>query len=189
MNETVKAGKYYLGDPVEALPEKYSIGIWGNEYGYRSGKINISGFDMVVHNTHNGDGIYKDTRERTYKVTSGTIGLVPIELLPYEINNLHGHLYEFNEKVNFIYDAGVFYIKSGNKYISIDTRDMNEYDSDHEVHYENENGEPITKTIAGDSDDDMIDECDNGEYDTDNDDSNELFEPKPRHKNLFFKNK
>lgn len=188
MNETIKAGKYYLGDPVQALPEKYSIGIWGNEYGYSSGKINISGFDMVVHNTHNGDGIYKDTRDRTYKITSGTIGLIPIDLLPYEINTLYGHIFEFNQNVSFIYDAGIIYIKSGKKYISIDTRNMDEYDSEYEVHYENENGEPITQTITGDSDDDMIDDCDNdNDYDTDKDDSNELFEPKPTHKSFFKK--
>lgn len=173
MNETVKQGKYFIGDPISVLPEKYSIGIWGNEYNYLNGKFNINGFDMVIHTTHNGDGIYKDTRERSYKTDSGTIGLIHTDLLKSDLNIKNGYVFDFTSSVNFIYDAGLIYIKSDKKFISIDTRNMEEYDSDYETHYENENGEPITKTITGDSDDDLIDEYHNDDSDSDNDSEKE----------------
>jgi hypothetical protein len=191
MNETVTQGKYYIGDPISVLPDKYSIGIWGNEYDYQNGKFNINGFEMIVHRTHSGDGVYKDTRDRIYKISSGTIGLIPIELLSEQYISGKGcHIFEFLDNINFIYDAGLIYIKSGKKFISIDTRNMEEYDSDYETHYENENGEPITKTIQGDSDDDLIEECDT-KSESDNEDleedPNNMFEPKPIQHQSFFK--
>lgn len=188
MNEIIKhKGKYYIGDPILALPDKYYIGIWGNEYSYQNGKFNINGFDMIIHSTHNGDGIYKDTRDRLYKIDSGTIGIIPIELLDESNfqNNQYSHIFEFTENINFIYDAGLIYIKSGKKFISIDTRNMDEYNSDFENHCENDNGEPITLTIEDDSDDDFIEECNNSIND------NQLFEsiPIPVTKSYFFKQK
>ncbi len=190
MNEVAIKGKYFIGDPFYALSDKYYTGIWGNEYGYESCKFNINGFDVIIHSTHYGDGEYKDTRDRIYIIKSGAIGLIPIELLKENVDPKphYGHTFEFTEDINFIYDAGLVYIKSGNKYISIDTRNMDEYDSEYEEHCENDNGEPITKTIASDLDDDLIEECDPPGYDqpefyTDD----QLFEPKPISPKSFFK--
>jgi len=113
-----------------------------------------------------------------------------IELLKENVDPKphYGHTFEFTEDINFIYDAGLVYIKSGNKYISIDTRNMDEYDSENEEHCENDNGESITKTIAGDLDDDLIEECDPPGYEQPEfyaDD--QLFEPKPISPKSFFK--
>ncbi len=73
----------------------------------------------------------------------------------------------FTDKINFIYDAGIFYIKSGKKYITIDTRNIDEYESDLEEHCENEDGEPIGKTLCHDSDNDSITDENNILFDSD----------------------
>lgn len=197
MNETVsKPGKYFIGDPSSVLFDKYYTGIWGDQYGYSCGKFNINGFDMIIHHTHYGDGVYNDTQNRQYYIDSGAIGLIPFELFKDnpDVVLKDGHIFEFIDSINFIYDAGIIYIKSGKKFISIDTRNLDEYDSDYEAHCENENGEPITKTIQGDSDDDLIKECD-AKSESDNEESdininlNNIFEPSPIRRQSFFKKK
>ena len=171
MNETLLPGKYYLGDPSYVLPSKIMIGIWENMYNLENGKFKIYDYDFVVYNTHNGDGTFTDTKKREYIVNSGIVGLVNVNLIDDMSLCNHGHIFNFNKIVNFIYDAGIFYIKSGKKYIQIDTRDIDEYDSEKEQHCENEDGEYISKTLLNDSDTDSIDN------------ENEPNEKKP----LFFK--
>jgi len=157
MNEFLRPGKYYLGDPSHVLPSSIYNGIWGNLYYFKNGKYDIYDTDFVVHNTHYGDNIYKDTKNRSYTVNTGVISLVDIKLIENinEIKN-NGHIFNFTNKINFIYDAGLFYIKSSKKYICIDTRNMEEYNSDFEDHCENEDGEYIQKTINNASDNDSI---------------------------------
>ena len=156
MNEFLRPGKYLLGDPFIILPSKILIGIWGDLYNFNNGKFIINDTDYIVHNTHNGDGIFYDTKNRSYDIKNGTIALININLIENisEYNNYH--IFEFNNKINFIYDAGIFYIKSGKKYIQINTRNLDEYNSDFEEHCENENGEYISNTIIDHSDDDKI---------------------------------
>ena len=136
---------------------------------------NINSFNFAVHQTHKGDGKFTDTKTRTYNVESGVIALVQIELID-DINlcKKHGHIYNFTDKINFIYDAGIFYIKSGKKYITIDTRNIDEYESDLEEHCENEDGEPIGKTLCHDSDNDSITDENNILFDSDEDDEDEV---------------
>jgi hypothetical protein len=159
MNEILSPGKYYLGDPTLVLHDKIIIGIWGALYDYANGKYNINGVDCVMHTTHKGDDSYTDTKNRKYIVTSGVLSLINIELIE-DINlcKNNGHIFEFNKKINFIYDAGMFFIKSGKKIITIDTRNMDEYNSDYEEHCENDEGEHISKTINNDSENESYDE-------------------------------
>lgn len=174
MNELLRPGKYYLGDPINVLPSSIYNGIWGNLYDFKNGKYDIYDTDFAVHNTHYGDDVYTDTKNRSYMVNTGMIALVDIKLIENinEVKN-NGHIFNFNNKVNFIYDAGLFYIKSSKKYICIDTRNKEEYNSDFEDHCENEEGEYIQKTITNASDNDSInDENDlffNSDDDTDED--------------------
>jgi hypothetical protein len=173
MNEYLEPGNYYLGDPCNVLHEKIFIGIFGNEYNYQNGKFNINNTDFVVHNTHNGDGVYKDTRNRVYCIYSGLIGLINLSLIDdLDLSKKNGHIFEFKNRVNFIYDAGLFYIKSGKKYIHIDTINHNEYESELEDHCVNEEGDTISKTLLGDSDDDFIEPSFNNEEE-DNEDNEE----------------
>jgi hypothetical protein len=195
MNETLPFGKYFIGDPSSVLHTKIYIGIWGNVYNYENGKFNIFGHDIIFHSTHSGDGTFKDTRDRQYSIESGVISLINMELIEdigkcknghvfnsKSCKNGHvfnskscknGHVFNFTSDVNFIYDAGMIYIKSGKKYITINTRkeDGSDYDSEcdelQNEHCLNEDGEPITKTLCGDSDDDFIEEED---LDLDSDD-------------------
>jgi hypothetical protein len=173
MNETLPFGKYFIGDPSSVLHTKIYIGIWGNVYNYENGKFNIFGHDIIFHSTHNGDGTFKDTRDRQYLIESGVISLINMELIEDIGKCKNGHVFNFTSDVNFIYDAGMIYIKSGKKYITINTRkeDGSDYDSEcdelQNEHCLNEDGEPITKTLCGDSDDDFIEEED---LDLDSDD-------------------
>jgi len=169
MNEILLPGKYYLGDPTLVLPNKIYIGIWGELYDYANGNYDINGVQCVMHTTHKGDDTFIDNKNRKYVVTSGVLSLINVELI--ENINLcknNGHVFEFVKKINFIYDAGIFYIKSGKKIITIDTRNMDEYNSDYEEHCENEEGEPISKTINHNSDNESCDEIKSIENNSDN---------------------
>jgi hypothetical protein len=174
MNEILVPGKYYLGDPTLVLHDKIIIGIWGSLYDYANGKYNINGVDCIMHTTHKGDDIFVDTKNRKYNVLSGVLSLINVELIE-DINlcKNNGHIFNFNTKINFIYDAGLFYIKSGKKIITIDTRNMDEYNSDYEEHCENEDGEYISKTILNDSDNDDIDSIDNNNSDNEENETNQ----------------
>jgi hypothetical protein len=162
MNEILNPGKYYLGDPTLVLHDKIIIGIWENLYNYADGKFNIYGVDCVFHKTHKGDDIFSDSKNRKYVVTSGVLSLINVDLIEnINLSKNNGHIFEFNKKVNFIYDGGLFYIKSGKKIITIDTRNMDEYNSDYEEHIKDEEGEYISKSINHDSDNDDINSIDN----------------------------
>jgi hypothetical protein len=157
MNEILNPGKYFLGDPSNVLHNKILNGIWGDLYDYRNGKYNINSYDFVVHNTHKGDGDFLDTKNRIYKVSTGVLSLIAIELIEdITLCKNNGYIFTFVNKINFIYDAGIFFIKSGKKIITIDTQNKNDYDSDLDEHCENEDGEPIGKTLCNDSDNDSI---------------------------------
>lgn len=177
MNEILIPGKYFLGDPSLVLPEKIYIGIFGNIYNYSNGKYNILGKEICLHTTHYGDGKFIDTRNRIYNIESGLIGLIPLELI--ENINLcknNGHIFKFSKKVYFVYDAGLFIIKSDKKYIKINTQNIEEYnESDEEENIRNENGEPLGNTFCNMSDDDYI-EDENDELfnsDSDNEENNQ----------------
>ena len=162
MNEILVPGKYYLGDPTTVLHDKIIIGIWGTLYNYSNGKFNINGTECVMHSTHKGDDVFHDTKNRKYNVISGVLSLINVELIEdITLCKDNGHIFDFDKKINFIYDAGMFFIKSGKKIITIDTRNMDEYNSDFEDHCENEEGEPISKTINNDSENDSDKESDN----------------------------
>lgn len=157
MNENLMPGQYFLGDPTLVLPNKILIGIWENEYKCSNGKFNIYGTHFVVHNTHNGDGIYHDTKNRKYIVDSGIIGLVNIKLID-DINlcKNNGYIFNFTKSINFIYDAGIFIIKSEKKYIKIDTQNLEIYDSDNEENLLNEEGNHISNILFNESDNDSL---------------------------------
>jgi hypothetical protein len=158
MNETILPGTYYLGDPSYALIDKYYTGIWGNEYNFMNGAFKINGYDFIVHTTLNGDGHYLDTKNRSYYINSGVIALIDMNIVEIPRNKLKvGHIFKFDKKVNFIYDMGYFFIKSGNKYIKIDTRKLdNDITSDEEEDCLNDDFENINKTIIDNEDDDYI---------------------------------
>jgi len=143
MNETVRPGKYYLGDPIFALKEEIHYDKFGNIHNYQNGKYDLldDKIDFVVHKTHYGDGIYEDTKNRKYNITTGLIGLVHESMIDdISIAKKNGVIFHFFEKVNFIYNGGLFIIKSGNFIIEINTQNEEEYDSQNEEDHLYENG-------------------------------------------------
>jgi len=185
MNEILKPGKYFLGDPVAVLPSKIVNGIWGDIYQFNVGKFYINDTHFCVHNTHYGDGVYYDTRNRKYCIDAGVIGLVDMSLIE-DINlcNNIGYIYEFKEKIQFYYDVGIFIIKSGKKYIKINTRIDEECNSDEDEVCLNDKDENISNVFCHDSDDDFI-EDENEKY-FDLDDNDEEIENKYTHKDKPF---
>ena len=140
MEQKLIRGTYYLGDPSHVLTEDLYYDVLGEKYNFEPGKHDLTNNEdyVVIHNTHNGDGIFKDSKQRKYKVESGLIGLVPKRLIPEEkINDAKkcGHFFTFPSDIDFYYDAGIFYVKSSNYYIKINTINEEEYDSENEEHY------------------------------------------------------
>ena len=84
------------------------------------------------------------------------IGLVPKKMINEDKLNIAKKMVKyliFPNKVKFFYDAGIFYIKSGNFIIKIDTINDEEYESEHEEHYLKD-GERVQ--IREDNDDSSI---------------------------------
>ena len=143
MEETLIRGTYYLGDPSYVLTEDLYYDVLGEKYKFESGKYDLTNNEIykdyvVIHNTHNGDGIFKDSKQRKYKVESGLLGLVPRRLITegkMEQAKKFGHFFNFPSNIEFYYDAGIFYVKSANYYIKINTINEEEYDSENEDHY------------------------------------------------------
>ena len=133
MDETLMSGKYFLGDPTTVLPNKIYHGIWGQEYSHQNGKYTIYDKDFVVHNTYSGDGTFYDTKNRTYVIESGMIGLVDYELIEDKtlIKN-NGHVFDFTGEIQFTYNAGIFCVRCNKKVIMINTKIDGDFNSDEE---------------------------------------------------------
>jgi hypothetical protein len=178
MNETLNPNKYFLGDPSLVLPNKIYHGIWGEQYDFQNGKYTIYDNDFVVHNTYSGDGIFIDTKKRLYVVESGMIGLVSYDLIDDKnsIKN-YGHIFEFSEPINFIYNKGIFCIRCNKKVIMINTKIDEELNSDEEE-IESENN-----ILEKSDDESIIDEIENS------DDDLIVDEVKKSDKKIFFKSR
>ena len=139
MNETAKPGKYYIGDPSFVLSEEIYHGIFGDVHKYEAGKYDLlnNKNDFVVHKTHYGDGTYRDTKNRKYVVESGLIALVPVDLIEEKdisIAKKKGVVLAFKDYIRFIYNGGLFTIKSAKNIIEINTINEDEYDSESDDH-------------------------------------------------------
>ncbi len=143
MNTILPPGKYYIGDPCFGLSEYDHHNLWGDEHEYKNGKYDLKNNKkfFAVHNTHWGDGKFYDTKNRKYIIESGMLSIMHIDLVEnIENSKKKGNFFHFLEKINFIYNAGRFYIKSGRFIIEINTINEEEYESDCEDHlYEDKN--------------------------------------------------
>jgi hypothetical protein len=176
MNQTLEPGEYFVGDPSFVLPSDVYTNFWGILNNFQNDNYSQRGFNFVVHNTHGGDGIFKDSVDREYIVESGFLGMTDTQLIHDYESSKKGHFYLFEKPVNFIYDAGIFNIKSGKKYITIDTRNLEEYCSDIEEHCED------FKLTASDTDSiDEITKC------SEDNDEEEREEDERSHQLSFFR--
>jgi hypothetical protein len=178
MEELFTQGKYYLGDPCFALSEYFHHEMWGENYQYKDGKFDLTLQNeyMIVHSTHYGDGTYVDTKNRKYKVESGTIALIPFTLISdVKKAQEYGQIFEFPEDGFFIYDGGQFVIRSSFYIIKINTLNEDMIDEDNEEYLIKDN-EKVKYLFEDDN-------SDFGEMDNE-DEEEEVIEQKS-----FFKNK
>ena len=135
MNTVLPPGKYFVGDPCFGLSEFNHHNLWGEEYEYKNGRFDLKNNNkyFAVHNTHYGDGKFYDTKNRKYIIQTGMLSMVNLDLIDdINISKKNGNIFEFLEKINFIYNAGIFYIKSGKFIIEINTINEDEYDINNE---------------------------------------------------------
>ena len=125
---TLPAGKYYIGDLCYVLPDAIYHGIYGNLYGYKNGHYRIQGpdgvkYSFVVAGTYAGDGLYRGG-EREYEVDAGIIGMVDVRLCnPEVVDDPAFHIQEFDNKVNFRCNDGIFKITCDSFTLIINTRE------------------------------------------------------------------
>ena len=84
--------RFFLGDPCYAFPadrpELWSeicdhLIFTGTDKSQVIPNVGGSGYSILVFPTGNGDGVYRGSNGRNYGVDSGTLGLVPWELIMY----------------------------------------------------------------------------------------------------------
>lgn len=127
------AGKYFVGDPCYAVPddkwmrvleETGYLGLYANREsmenfpyppndGNKYGMWLFEGFAIGASSTKYGDGGYFDQNGNCYSVDSGTLGVVPIELIEsfdeYDLNTL-GRIVDFPIPFTVEYSDGIVFI-------------------------------------------------------------------------------
>ena len=133
INATIKSNQgFYIGDPCYALADNVYDGVWG-EHGYEDGKITVGEHAFVVAGTAYGDGCYYDQHYNSYGVDSGTIALIPLELVVKrtceELSEL-GRIIKESGEAEFTAQNGIFEIETNEYNVKIDTNFEDEEDMD-----------------------------------------------------------
>lgn len=130
---TSPSGKFYVGDPCYVLSDDIYYGIWDDKYNFEDGIINCKdNLSFLAHGTAYGDGLYTGTNGFDYGVDSGTLGIVPIELVEDESGLQFGTI-ETSKTAWLDYNDGIFDITLDNKSFSIITK---EEDYEEDEYYE-----------------------------------------------------
>lgn len=114
---TIKAGKYYLGDPCYSLDQTWNDVLKQTGCFRKLPVAEINGHQILGFKTAYGDGEYRSNTGRTFCVDAGMIGLVPVELAEKE-DPFSTIIVEFHEPTLCTNKAGL--MKFG--LIKIDTR-------------------------------------------------------------------
>lgn len=101
--------KFYVGDPCYALNNEH-YNIWGDKYNYEDGIHEINGFYFAVYGTEFGDGSYQGSNNINYSVDSGTIALIPFELVNMEEDISEGSFIE-SKYAELLFENGDFIVK------------------------------------------------------------------------------
>lgn len=81
----VPKGKYFLGDPCYAVPDRHWMNLLTSCDFFRDTPIGeVDGHKVLGFSTAHGDGCYEDQFENEYPVDAGMIGLVPEALIDME---------------------------------------------------------------------------------------------------------
>jgi hypothetical protein len=110
----VPPGEYFLGDPCYALGHRWDDVLalhWAEDTTCNDGSCKpfyrLDGHDVVEFHTMHGDGGYYDQYGHEYYVDSGTLGLVPVELIDFE-KSTREYLDRCGQIVTFTEPAGCF---------------------------------------------------------------------------------
>lgn len=118
---TLKAGKYWIGDPCYVLKEENGFN-WIdvlNESSYfhnrKDGDYTVTKsdggkFQMACYGTAHGDGSFFDENENEYWVDAGMISAIPAEALSEGADLQGGHLIDVDHDFEFKYWAGDIFI-------------------------------------------------------------------------------
>lgn len=77
----VPAGKYFLGDPCYAVPNRLWDALLGSSKFFAHPVGEVEGHKVLAFNTAYGDGVYEDQFQNEFPVDAGLIGLVPEALV------------------------------------------------------------------------------------------------------------
>ena len=72
---------FYIGDPCYVLNDEEYYGNWEKNYKFDDGEIKTDCGTWFVHSTAYGDGEYYDNNGVGYGVDSGTIAVIPLEVV------------------------------------------------------------------------------------------------------------
>lgn len=119
----LKAGDYYVGDISYVLSDQdydalLEIIISSNKMALWEGEF--KGYPVFVAPTSDGDGVYTDNDGDEYFVDSGTIGIVPEEMIDPNNRADLGQVIEFRTDFEVSYEDGIF--QFGN--LVIDTKNF-----------------------------------------------------------------
>ena len=119
---TVNSKKgFYLGDPCYVLNDKIYYDFWEDQKDFADGVFKFKNLHFAVGATHD-DGYYEDDDENGYPVDSGTIALIPLELVGNKDRLELGNVFEIPGVGEFAYEDGVFEVTlPGGHEIRIDT--------------------------------------------------------------------
>lgn len=94
---------FYIGDPCYVLDDEEYHKNWGDRNGFRDGEIQTDKGVWFVHDTAFGDGEYHDQYMNDYGVDSGTLAVIPLEVVyahPSEDILVEGAI--STDKMNFL---------------------------------------------------------------------------------------
>lgn len=117
---------FYVGDICYVLSRETYFGLWGKKYNFATGKFKdpITMMEFAVGYTAFGDNCYYGTNGKPFPVDSGSIGIVPLEMIKFitfEMKQL-GYFVEVPGEASFEETDGVFKINlPSNEYFEINT--------------------------------------------------------------------
>lgn len=127
---TSPSGKFYVGDPCYVLSDDIYYGIWDDKYDFKDGKIDVDDtLSFLVHGTAYGDGSYQGSNGSEYGVDSGTLAIIPMDLVA-KLDGVQFGSVETSNTAWLDYNDGIFDITLDNGSFSIITSEDEEEEDD-----------------------------------------------------------
>ncbi|KLU62348.1 hypothetical protein CEB3_c13920 [Peptococcaceae bacterium CEB3] len=100
-----KAGRYYVGDLCYVVKDWHQL-LTDTDY-FRNENCTFKDQPIFVAKTTYGDGTYSDQYSRVYPVDTGSIGIVPVELIDHQPDD--ANITDFAEDFEAYAREGVLY--------------------------------------------------------------------------------